>query len=480
MPSFEKGVEQWEVCSRAAGKALFSFTHKPEQIRGGWISNGDSVTQPQTSVPVKEDENTTIHCQYEATSVSPYLFWYIQECNKAPQHMLGLYSSTESRFKEHKFFTVRRNSWPLNPTSLRNRVVECATNPRQPLGMTQGDAVHQLPSIHLTENEKRILFCQYETSGSPDLFWYIQEHNKAPELLLNEYLNDNPRFKERFSASHDKRLSYGDEVRPWKNLQTSEETQETKIYCSYSLSNNAYTEYLFWYQQKPGRNPRYILHHYKASGGSKELRSEESDRRFIGHLNTSTKMTYLSISNTQLSDSALYYCALGTTVMLIKVNPLTKTSVETLMMEDLPTGGASVTSIRVLVAGEMTSHHVETPDDSIRENTQGQSVNQNASSVTVKEEENATLPCYYKDAAAKDVNLFWYIQTGSRTPHPIYSDLLGDSNFPSKLQNRLSASHDKTGKTFNLIISSVELSDSSVYFCALQPTARESAPSAIQ
>jgi len=31
-----------------------------------------------------------------------------------------------------KFFTVRRNSWPLNPTSLRNRVVECATNPRQP------------------------------------------------------------------------------------------------------------------------------------------------------------------------------------------------------------------------------------------------------------------------------------------------------------------------------------------------------------
>ncbi|MGH0156433.1 UNVERIFIED_CONTAM: hypothetical protein FKN15_031390, partial [Acipenser sinensis] len=63
------------------------------------ISNGDSVTQPQTSVPVKEYESTTIHCQYETTS-SPYLFWYIQERNKAPQHMLGLYSSTELRFKE--------------------------------------------------------------------------------------------------------------------------------------------------------------------------------------------------------------------------------------------------------------------------------------------------------------------------------------------------------------------------------------------
>jgi len=31
-----------------------------------------------------------------------------------------------------KFFTVRQNSWPLNPTSLRNRVVECATNTQQP------------------------------------------------------------------------------------------------------------------------------------------------------------------------------------------------------------------------------------------------------------------------------------------------------------------------------------------------------------
>ncbi|KAK1156650.1 hypothetical protein AOXY_G25664 [Acipenser oxyrinchus oxyrinchus] len=64
------------------------------------ISNGDSVTQSQTSVPVKEDENTTIHCQYETTG-SLNLFWYIQERNKAPQHTLGLYSSTESRFKEH-------------------------------------------------------------------------------------------------------------------------------------------------------------------------------------------------------------------------------------------------------------------------------------------------------------------------------------------------------------------------------------------
>ncbi|MGH0143682.1 UNVERIFIED_CONTAM: hypothetical protein FKN15_018539 [Acipenser sinensis] len=111
--------------------------------------------------------------------------------------------------------------------------------------------------------------------------------------------------------------------------------------------------------------------------------------------------------------------------------------------------------------------------------TQGQFVNQSESSVTVKDMENATLPCSYKYPPA-NFYMFWYIQPGSQAPCAIYSELVGDSNLPSKLQNRLSASHDKTGKTFHLIISSVYLSDSSVYFCALQPTVRESAASAIQ
>ncbi|MGH0138102.1 UNVERIFIED_CONTAM: hypothetical protein FKN15_003646 [Acipenser sinensis] len=208
--ALEGGQGLGSVCLLNAGVRLLN----------AGISNGDSVTQPQTSDPVKEDENTTIHCQYEATG-SLNLFWYIQECNKAPQHMLGLYSSTESRFKK----------------------------------------------------------C--------------------------------------FSASHDKKT------------------------------------------------------------------------------------------------------------------------------------------------------------------TQGQFVNQSESSVTVKEKENETLPCSYKDPPT-DFYMFWYIQTGSQAPGGIYSELVGDSNLPSKLQNRLSASHDKTGKTFHLILSSVDLSDSSVYFCALQPTARESAASAIQ
>ncbi|KAK1156679.1 hypothetical protein AOXY_G25698 [Acipenser oxyrinchus oxyrinchus] len=228
------------------------------------------------------------------------------------------------------------------------------------------------------------------------------------------------------------------------------EGQSVTLDCKYSTSSSV--PYLFWYIQYPNDFPRYVLR--RDTFGARE-NTDEFKGKFDAFLNKTLKTVPLIIQQTELCDSAEY------SVQSVKEE---KPRLQKNNMEQ---------TLRALV-------HIITLFCCLIENTQGQSVNQNASSVTVKEEENATLPCYYKDAAATDVYLFWYIQTGSRTPHPIYSDLLGDSNFPSKLQNRLSASHDKTGKTFHLIISSVDLSDSSVYFCALQPTARESAASAIQ
>ncbi|MBN3318796.1 VPRE1 protein, partial [Atractosteus spatula] len=85
--------------------------------------------------------------------------------------------------------------------------------------------------------------------------------------------------------------------------------------------------YLYWYQQRPGRNLRYILHRYKSGSKTEGLKSEDFDSRFTGHLDLNAKFTYLSISRTQLSDSALYYCALRPTVRLIKEQLLTKPSV---------------------------------------------------------------------------------------------------------------------------------------------------------
>ncbi|KAK1139661.1 immunoglobulin iota chain-like [Acipenser oxyrinchus oxyrinchus] len=107
--------------------------------------------------------------------------------------------------------------------------------------------------------------------------------------------------------------SRGDEINQLNETITSKVSSDTRIFCSYSLSNSADSEYLFWYKQTPGSSPRYLLHRIK--GSTDELRSDETEARFSSQLDTSQKMTILTIVNTQLGDSAVYLCALSTTVL---------------------------------------------------------------------------------------------------------------------------------------------------------------------
>ncbi|KAG9338448.1 hypothetical protein JZ751_025852, partial [Albula glossodonta] len=68
-------------------------------------------------------------------------------------------------------------------------------------GNSEGDSVTQNHSIFVTEKEKALLYCQYETTYSaPDFFWYIQLENKSPQLLYDGYRQDN---KEGFKARPD-------------------------------------------------------------------------------------------------------------------------------------------------------------------------------------------------------------------------------------------------------------------------------------
>ncbi|MBN3318166.1 VPRE1 protein, partial [Atractosteus spatula] len=169
--------------------------------------------------------------------------------------------------------------------------------------LSYGDKVYPWKDFETSEEtEETRIYCNYSLTSTASyeyLYWYQQRPGGNPRYIL-----------------HVLNLTNGDQVYPWVDIQTSEETQETRIYCNYSVTSSG-TEYLFWYQQRPGRNPRYIL--YRMSNVLEDFRSEEFDKRFTGYLNTSAKFTYLSISHTQLSDSALYYCALRPTVRLITV-----------------------------------------------------------------------------------------------------------------------------------------------------------------
>ncbi|KAK6466188.1 hypothetical protein HHUSO_G36667 [Huso huso] len=100
------------------------------------------------------------------------------------------------------------------------------------------------------------------------------------------------------------------------------------------------------------------------------------------------------------------------------------------------------------------------------ETSQGQSVNQ-YSVLIVKEEGNTTIPCSYKDDTFP--NLFWYIQNHYQAPQILYYEKTWMLSVPASFRNRISVTHDKDKKTFDLQITRVLLSDSSMFLCALNP-----------
>ena len=81
---------------------------------------------------------------------------------------------------------------------------------------------------------------------------------------------------------------------------TRREGESVTLSCTYSRNN----VYLYWYRQYPNGEPQYLL--FKGAHSSDE--GDVSDSRY--KLTISPTSTSLTINNVNLSDSALYYCAL--------------------------------------------------------------------------------------------------------------------------------------------------------------------------
>ncbi|XP_047650480.1 uncharacterized protein LOC125134939 [Phacochoerus africanus] len=69
-------------------------------IIGG--SNGDSVNQTEVPVVLLDEAPMTLNCTYETLDSAPYLFWYVQYLNRAPQLLLKG-STAKPRAEEQGF-----------------------------------------------------------------------------------------------------------------------------------------------------------------------------------------------------------------------------------------------------------------------------------------------------------------------------------------------------------------------------------------
>src|SRR4029434_8096597 len=101
--------------------------------------------------------------------------------------------------------------------------------------------------------------------------------------------------------------NFADDIKPTKSEEKGLKGENVMLSCDYTVS--AFT--LLWYRQYPRSAPEFLV--LTANTAGDDLRSDV-DHRISVRVNEEKTQVSLQISSVQVSDSALYYCALRPTV----------------------------------------------------------------------------------------------------------------------------------------------------------------------
>ncbi|CAB1326135.1 unnamed protein product [Coregonus sp. 'balchen'] len=452
-------------------------------------------TEQETITPVKPEVNVlqgtdiTLSCNYNGNVNN--LQWYRQYPGSRPECLLLILQS--SIYVQNTSITTPRHTGRLNEEKTRvhfmissveledSALYYCAlqptvtgkpdtlyTNLSRALWINsvlvetfyEEEIISPTTEERIYESDGFTLSCNYTGSYSTDtLLWYQQYPRSKPEFLLllneGELKTHNESTHPRLNTVLILAACYFDfkgeeSVDQQSGHVTALEGGLVTLSCNYTSSSPSPD--LFWYIQLTRDTPQYILRRDRYSEGSN---SDEFKKRFDSRLNFTSSSVPLMIQRLQLSDFAVYYCALRSTVTTGWTAPLQKQFDTTHLTVDME---AWLKNILILAAFCCECR--------------GDSVSQPKEDETATEGGQITLTCHYKTDDPSPY-LFWYKQRANDYPkYMLMRQKFGTGDNATEFKERFHADLDANSKSVPLTIQRVQPSDSAVYYCALKPTPR--------
>ncbi|XP_067309066.1 uncharacterized protein [Pseudorasbora parva] len=229
--------------------------------------------------------------------------------------------------------------------------------------------------------------------------------------------------------------SCGQSITALKSTEHATESETVTLSCKYDSQARS----LHWYRQYPGSRPQFLLLVFESGTVT---HAEPRFPRLEGSVNKVDKRVDLIISSAAGTDSAVYYCALEPTV-----TGNTHTPYKNLMMLRC-----------VLLVVSATQYAL------------AQSIRPLQNIVPVTEGELVTLSCKYNGSAN---SLHWYRQYPGSRPEFVLLVLESSTEHVTYAVPRIPGMDGRmsmSDKRVDLIISSASVSDSALYYCALEPT----------
>ncbi|KAK1328277.1 hypothetical protein QTO34_011850 [Cnephaeus nilssonii] len=444
----------------------------------GSLSQQLVVTQPP-SLSASPGATARLTCTLSSGfNVGSYhIRWFQQKPGSRPRFLLNYYSDSNkhqgsgvpSRFSGSKDASANAGLLLISGLQPEDEAdYYCAADPgsgssnRYPQclrgrgrSLSQQLVVTQPPSLSASPGATARLTCTLSGASDPIsgywIYWYQQKPGSRPRYLLR-YTSDSNKHQgsgvpSRFSGSKDASANAGlllisglqpeDEADYYcatdvrsgssyrypqclrgrgRSLSQPVLTQPpslsvspgatARLTCTLSSGYNVGSYYIFWYQQKPGSPPRYLLYYYTSTSLGPGVPS-----RFSGSKDASANAGLLLISGLQPEDEADYYCQIGYN------NAAHRSWAQPVLTQLSSVSGAPGQRVTISCIGSST---------------------------------NIGNPNY----------VHWYQQLPGKAPKTI---IYKDSNRPSGVPDRFSGS--RSGSSGTLTITGLQAEDEADYYC---------------